>query len=136
MKNLLIASAIVLASASATLANTTTNRITTGSEHGHRQVDVKNIRTETGSYNNSATSLKMDSVADSGFAGVNTSFDGSKFTGTARATQNNGGVDPFTNQTYVTSTETGTFTDLTKTNVVESTDFNSTYIEYSLQGNW
>lgn len=133
MKNLLIASTLVLVSATATLANTTTNRITTGSEHGHRQVDVKNVRTETGAYNNSATNLKLDSVGEA--AQANFHFDGHKFTGGATAS-NIQNPDPFVNGSYVTSTETGTFTDLTKTNVVESVDFNSTYIEYRLDGNF
>ena len=131
MKNILIASVIIIASASASIAGTTTNRITTGTETGKRNVTVDNVRVETGNYVNETTNLKLDAVGES--ARANFKFEHGQFSGSASAS-NIEMPDPFVNGSFVETSEQAQFTDITKTNVIENVDFNNSFIEYRLDG--
>ena len=133
MKNLTISAIVIasVASAGSAFAGTTTNTITNGWETGTRNVEVDNVRVETGDYINKNMNMKIDSVTDGGTATSTLKFDGTKFTGTGFATTGN--VDPWVNGGFVDNIETGSFSDITKTSVVESVEFGNTSIEYKLE---
>ena len=127
-------SATILLPASAAFAGTTTNRVTTGWEHGTRKVKVDNVRVEAGAFDNSSINVKLDAVTDvGGRAQSNLQYNNGHIKASGSASINNG-QDPFINFSEVKTFETGNFTDISNTKVIENTTFGSDFIEYRLDG--
>ena len=110
----LATSAIVIATASAAFAGTgVTNRYTDTRETYKTDIDVENIRTETGSTTYESGSFKVET----NFPNVRgkLEFDGSNITNVTRYSTD--GPDPFVAATYSNEKTEFDFTDTTTVNV-------------------